>query len=355
MKELIAEDSTLLESIKSRQWSLAIERCKTATSKEYLFQDPSSFHQTSLHLAVKLHAPFRVIQVLVTHEAFHEAMMMPDKYCNYLPLHLAAAASVVVGNTRTSSSNRGVRTPPRNKSASSEQLPETAEARGNVRQSTTTIFMLIHKCPNISFLLKQKDKRGMTPLHVACRFGAPFDIIKALVDYNPTILNVTTRNGKTPLVLAYEYHQQHSLETISFLLNHPGYDIYNDEYNGWTPLHIACFHGASHDKVSLLIKAHPGACFKTTITSRQTPLELGFNPDAAYFSEWERNNTVQLLLNPDFFGTYSHESISKNDKMEEGGLFNDIGMIHHILSFQKIFPGLLDYALERFPSDVSKV
>jgi FOG: Ankyrin repeat len=170
-------------------------------------------------------------------------------------------------------------------------------------------------------------------------------------------LNTSTSNGKTPLVLACECHKHHSLETISYLLNHPKYDICHDEYNGWTPLHIACSHGASYDIVNLLIKAYPEACFKTTITSGQTPLKLGFDPDAVYFYEWERHATLHSLLDP-YFVIYDHDGLrtpQSEEEKEQGSNMEQVGIIHLVLSFPYIFPELLDYALERFPSDVCKV
>jgi hypothetical protein len=120
--------------------------------------------------------------------------------------------------------------------------------------------------------------------------------------------------------------------------------ISKDEYNGWTPLHVACLHGASPKKILLLINAHPSACFKRTVTSKQTPLEVGFNPESAHFSSWEKQNIIQLLLNP--FEHYRHKIVKQ-------GL--DSGIIHDALYSPCIFPELIEYALERFPRDVYKV
>ncbi len=63
-----------------------------------------------------------------------------------------------------------------------------------------------------------KDKKGMTPLHIAVRYGAPTEVITALVT-NGADVNATDADGKTPLQNAVE---QGKTDIAEYLRQHGG-------------------------------------------------------------------------------------------------------------------------------------
>jgi ankyrin repeat protein len=59
----------------------------------------------------------------------------------------------------------------------------------------------------------------MTPLHIACHFGYSQNVIRALLQANPTVFTLVANNGKTPLMMACACRRTKPA-TLKILLNH---------------------------------------------------------------------------------------------------------------------------------------
>lgn len=102
-----------------------------------------------------------------------------------------------------------------------------------------------------------KGKR-MLPIHYACKYHAPGEIISELADLHPYGLSLTCQEfDMTALHLACEHGCP--VAVIQTLLDgHADAASYKDEL-GLLPLHLACAHGASFKVIEILVKAYPDA------------------------------------------------------------------------------------------------
>jgi len=147
-------------------------------------------------------------------------------------------------------------------------------------------------------LMRQQDKTGAVPFHIACRTGAPAEILKPLLKKFPGALHIAVDNsdslpGSLPLHCACQA-QSPSLEVLQFLVNqdpaavraldnagalplhllcgcHPpdnSVDFLLAEYegsisvkadNGYLPLMVSCKNGASHSVVGTVMRTYPDA------------------------------------------------------------------------------------------------
>jgi ankyrin repeat protein len=64
--------------------------------------------------------------------------------------------------------------------------------------------------------LQVTNNFGNLPLHDACRYGAPLDIVRHLVEAHPEFLKVTNHDGNLPL--HQSYCQGSSLEVVRYLV-----------------------------------------------------------------------------------------------------------------------------------------
>ncbi len=93
-----------------------------------------------------------------------------------------------------------------------------------------------HSGADISEAASYKAKNGTTALHLACRKGAPFEIVELVIDACPE-----------------------SLE-------------WEDEF-GWLPLHYACHHGVEQKVLDELLNRNPDTV-KVTDTKGRNPLHF---------------------------------------------------------------------------------
>jgi hypothetical protein len=118
---------------------------------------------------------------------------------------------------------------------------ELREACREQPQSIDKIRSLVNECPEA---VKTTDKYGYLPLHWACIYMAPLEVIQYLVKQWPEAV-------KTKLV------------------------------SGSLPLHLACRFKAPLEEVQFLVEQWPEAV-KTTDVSGKTPLGYAQNPDARF-------------------------------------------------------------------------
>lgn len=102
----------------------------------------------------------------------------------------------------------------------------------------------------------------LTPLHLACKLGAPLSVVKLLVEKNPESLSCKDGfafgDQNTPLHYACIYS---SLEVVKFIIEKRPLSLYltasNTEYGNLTPLHHACYHRASPNIIKTLVDKAP--------------------------------------------------------------------------------------------------
>jgi len=76
--------------------------------------------------------------------------------------------------------------------------------------------MLLKNGANIN----AKDNSGLTPLHLAAKYGRSYEELLPLLIENRADINAKTNDGKTPLDLAAESNSYYKEKTITFLLEY---------------------------------------------------------------------------------------------------------------------------------------
>lgn len=316
----------LIALVKRRDWDTVIQRCKIASTTEYLSTSTTDFQRTPLALSLTLKAPYNVISALRSHEGYETAMTMRDSFCRYLPIHCAIRC----------------------------------------RASVRVVSLLIQSNRK---MLEITDRHGMTPLHIACMLGSSTSVVKALVEGNSSVLELKTKNGKTPLIFACQ-SKTISSSTLKILLDKYQYQSYSDEgastctysctrqgiqenernliypdpnkriHGEWSALHMAVLHKASLKIMKMLVHANPNACFLKTATSHQTPLGLyrsvhGDDPEV-----------IKILLGPMINSEGKILGGPVNEHPDE-----DIpGVVHQFLSFPQALKDVLEILIEKFPN-----
>ena len=88
----------------------------------------------------------------------------------------------------------------------------------------------------------RRGRFGTNPLHAAA-FSGKFDVVRKLIEYDPSDVNARDDNGFTPLIWASGGRHFKDTSVPRFLLDH-GADINAQDQLGRTPLHRASYIGA---------------------------------------------------------------------------------------------------------------
>jgi len=118
------------------------------------------------------------------------------------------------------------------------------------------------------------------PIHIACHSGASVDCIRLLLAHHPGGVVVEDLIGRVPL--HYALSNGASSQIVDLILNAAMNALgprgatkvaSTVDFNGWLPLHVACFMGASAPVLAAIVRAFPaGVDAKTKKDS--TPLSL---------------------------------------------------------------------------------
>jgi hypothetical protein len=136
------------------------------------------------------------------------------------------------------------------------------------------------------YALRAKESGyGRVPLHIACHSNASFECICELLKSYPAGSLERDSIGRVPL--HYALSNGAAEEVVEKLLN-AAVESHGEsgrrqicsatDFNGWLPIHVACFMGASARVLSMLVKAYPeGVDAETKKKSTPTTLLNGIS------------------------------------------------------------------------------
>lgn len=124
---------------------------------------------------------------------------------------------------------------------------------------------IIHIIQAYPYALQSKESGyGRVPLHIACHSNASLECIQALVSHFPGASIEQDVIGRVPI--HYALSNGATYEILMTLLN-AATQVYGPggkrhvcsvaDFNGWLPIHVACFMGASPRVLSEIVKAYP--------------------------------------------------------------------------------------------------
>ena len=134
--------------------------------------------------------------------------------------------------------------------------------------------------------IRSLDHRGNTPLHVACRFKAPVDILRLLVQANPDALSTADDTEALPLHVACRSNV--SIDDIQFLVERYPDAVRELNNDGALPLHLLCGATPPVQTVKYLVK-----CFEGSVA---TKTKLGKLPLVVACESSASESVIQVLL-----------------------------------------------------------
>ena len=129
-------------------------------------------------------------------------------------------------------------------------------------------------------LQSKESGYGRVPLHIACHSNASIESIQILVSHRPSASTEQDDIGRVPL--HYALSNGASYDIVKILLNAATEVIGPQgrrtvcsmtDFNGWLPIHVACFMGVSPHVLREIVSAYPDAVDVAT-KKRSTPMSL---------------------------------------------------------------------------------
>jgi ankyrin repeat protein len=142
--------------------------------------------------------------------------------------------------------------------------------------------------------VKEKDKYGETPLHLASYFNQSEHVIQWLIKKFPETAKMKDSYGWTPLHLACESHQ--SEQVIRLLLELDPEAVKEKDKYGFMPLHLACQNNQSEQVIRMLTQEAWRAIQNSGIDDDN---EMVFNTLAECCGFWEpsfRLDHMRIML-----------------------------------------------------------
>ncbi|UJR09718.1 hypothetical protein I4U23_013947 [Adineta vaga] len=171
-------------------------------------------------------------------------------------------------------------------------------------------------------------------LHRACSLGDR-TLTEILIECGGCV-NISDRNGKTPLFYALEYPPSiYTLDLISYLIEH-GADVNHRDQHGLTPLHYACYRG-DYLSMKLLIEHKADISIENLIgynILRYALSCLSYTSPSQYIPYTNRLYIVDLLLKQYLIGLTLHHAIIGNNQ-EQIHLFPLFDLLFYSLIQQR--------------------
>ena len=144
---------------------------------------------------------------------------------------------------------------------------------------------LLQLVPANSF--HSRDNDGELPLHIACRVGAPREILRLLVQTYAAALQTRNNNGSLPLHAACQADDP-SLDAIRFVVEQDPTAVQAANNDGALPLHSLCGSRPSVQVVQYLMRLFQGA-LEVTTNAGDLPLMLACKASSS-------QSVLQVLL-----------------------------------------------------------
>ena len=140
-----------------------------------------------------------------------------------------------------------------------------------------TLFQLFD-----SHLILSADGTGALPLHTACRFRAPVEIVTILVEQDGLALRFPDSAGARPLHIACRFNARDD-DVIRFLVEQAPRTLRTRDHEKSLPVHAACQGGASARSISRLVEHEQGGDWMVSVRNKSGDLPLhcllcGSNP-----------------------------------------------------------------------------
>eukprot|EP00551_Chaetoceros_affinis_P015980 CAMPEP_0203695234 /NCGR_PEP_ID=MMETSP0091-20130426/6743_1 /ASSEMBLY_ACC=CAM_ASM_001089 /TAXON_ID=426623 /ORGANISM="Chaetoceros affinis, Strain CCMP159" /LENGTH=457 /DNA_ID=CAMNT_0050566741 /DNA_START=144 /DNA_END=1514 /DNA_ORIENTATION=+ len=159
---------------------------------------------------------------------------------------------------------------------------------------------IVHIIQAYPYALHSKETGyGRVPLHIACHSNASLACIEVLVEHHPSATTEQDIIGRVPL--HYALSNGASYDIVKTLMDAAvrvsgrdglRYICSVADFNGWLPIHVACFMGASAQVLSELVNAYPEGVDAET-KKRSTP---GGLLKAITMSPQKKNVLESILL-----------------------------------------------------------
>jgi hypothetical protein len=140
---------------------------------------------------------------------------------------------------------------------------------------------IVHIIQAFPLALRAKESGyGRVPLHIACHSNASLECIQVLVDHYPDASIEQDIIGRVPL--HYALSNGASYDIVKALISAASMVVGGNgkrhvcsvaDFNGWLPIHVACFMGASAPVLALIVNAYPEGVDRAT-KKKSTPRGL---------------------------------------------------------------------------------
>lgn len=163
---------------------------------------------------------------------------------------------------------------------------------------------------------EKENKNNSYPLHYACAFKAPHDVVLKLLLASPLMCKECDKSGNLPIHLAIIYGLQPN--SILSIIDSYRNCVFEHDSKGRLPLHLASQFNCHHSVISILIDANRNAIYEKDKLGR-TPLLISIKYNLSCES-------LELLIKND--NTLYNIENSENDQISAS-----YGVIHMAISY----------------------
>lgn len=132
-----------------------------------------------------------------------------------------------------------------------------------------------------------KNMNNATPLHLACLYRAPYEIVELILNANPQALLYQDSEGWTPIHVVLLYGSDDETALMLIRRGGPHACSIQSKLVG-TPLHLACRHGCSTAIIKELLRANPEMATQSN--------EYSTKPARILWHQYARNSDNERFL-----------------------------------------------------------
>jgi hypothetical protein len=181
---------------------------KVWTTRPGFFDGDHESNVLPIHVACSVHAPLEVIKAIV--EAYPECVQAIESAFKRLPLHVACQFAARAGVIKYLVEQYMAGTM---ESDILGRLPIHYACSNGAPLDVVKVLLSVNTASTL-----YSDLNGWVPLHVAVHFGAETAVVKEILDASPpSIVNLKTRKGNTPMSLAKKITWKNKDEVLALL------------------------------------------------------------------------------------------------------------------------------------------